>query len=88
MFQPRTVPEIPFWHSCLQVKTYQPDLFMNERSEVGKNSENTGWRGPERALTVLDAAAGRRDSCLYSESDGYIFRIGRHIIPNWMMLHS
>ena len=26
MFQPRTVPEIPFWHSCLQVKTYQPRI--------------------------------------------------------------
>jgi hypothetical protein len=26
---------------------------MNERREVGKSSENTGWRGPEGAQAYL-----------------------------------
>ena len=33
MFQSRTVPEISFWHSCLQVKTYQPAYFAKGRDD-------------------------------------------------------
>ena len=37
MFQARTDPEKSLCISCLKVKTYQPDLFVNERSGVGKD---------------------------------------------------
>ena len=45
---------------------------MNERHEVGKSSENTGWRGPEGAqayLTVRRAPGGSMPS-VFGAIDG------------------